>query len=304
MYTIRVQLWTMYTKGDLSDFMKTRVIAIADNKGGVGKTTTAGAVADGLARMCQKYRDGENVLVVDLDPQGNQADVFGVRADVQEDNLCVGHVLMEPGNLQILQHNIILLDRKEDGFARPNLYLLPASRNLEDVTQDLVVMTTMRTAQRSGFSLDTILADALEPLMGRFAFIVIDCPPKLDTLKRAVYNFADEVVVPVKTDHMSLVGARQHTDDLYALRSEDPRKFKARVSLVVPTMQPPRQILATQVVEQMQTFYGRDIVSVPVPESVYVKEAPAAGGQTLFEYAPNSSPSRAYATIVERIYNG
>jgi len=284
--------------------MNTRVIAVADNKGGVGKTTTAGVLADGLARMCRKHRQGANVLVVDLDPQGNQADFFGVRQDVLAEKLCVGNVLMEPGDLQRLQHNIISVDRPNEGLSRPNLYLLPASRNLEDVTQDLVVMTTMRTARRSGFSLDTVLADALGPLLGRFDFIVMDCPPKLDTLKRAVYNFADEVIVPVKADHVSLVGARQHTDDLYALQREDSRRFKARVTLVVPTMMPSRQVLASQVVEQMQTFYGRDLVSEPVPESVYVKEAPAAGGQTLFEYAPSSAPSKAYASIVERVFNG
>lgn len=284
--------------------MNTRVIAVADNKGGVGKTTTAGILADGLSRMCLKHRNGANVLVVDLDPQGNQADIFGVRKEVAAERLCIGNVLMEPGNLRLLQENIISLDREEEGLPRPNLYLLPASRNLEDVTQDLVVMTTMRTAKRSGFNLDTILADALGPLLGRFAFIVIDCPPKLDTLKRAVYNFADEVVVPIKADHVSLVGARQHTDDLYNLQAEDPRKFKARVNMVVPTMLPSRQVLANQVVEQMQAFYGRDLVSQPVPESVYVKEAPAANGQTLFEYAPSSAPSRAYASIVEKVFNG
>lgn len=284
--------------------MNTRVIAIADNKGGVGKTTTAGVLADGLARMSKKHRNRADVLIIDLDPQGNQADIFGVRSDVLAERLCIGNVLMEPGDLRILQNNIISLDRSEEGYARPNLYLLPASRNLEDVTQDLVVMTTMRTARRSGFNLDTVLADALAPLLGSFAFIIIDCPPKLDTLKRAVYNFADEVIVPVKADHVSLVGARQHTDDLYNLQQEDSRKFKARVSLVVPTMLPSRQVLASQVVEQMQAFYGRDLVSDPVPESVYVKEAPAAGGQTLFEYAPSSAPSRAYASIVERVFNG
>ncbi|MCA9935856.1 MAG: ParA family protein, partial [Anaerolineales bacterium] len=123
-------------------------------------------------------------------------------------------------------------------------------------------------------------------------------------LKRAVYNFADEVIVPIKADHVSLVGARQHTDDLYQLQQEDSRKFKARVSLVVPTMLPSRQVLATQVVEQMQAFYGRDLVSEPVPESVYVKEAPAAGGKTLFEYAPGSAPAKVYAAIVERVFNG
>jgi chromosome partitioning protein len=144
----------------------------------------------------------------------------------------------------------------------------------------------------------------LSPLVGKFAFVIIDCPPKLDTLKRAVYHFADEVVVPVKADHISLIGARQHTDDLYNLQQEDSRKFKARVSLVVPTMLPSRQVLASRVVEQMQSFYGVDLVSEPVPESVYVKEAPAVGGKTLFEYAPKSAPARAYATIVERVFNG
>jgi len=284
--------------------MNTRVIAVADNKGGVGKTTTAAVLADGLARMCRKYKSGANVLVVDLDPQGNQADMFGMRADVQAEGLCVGNVLLEPENVGLLQDNIISVDRAEEGLPRPNLYLLPASRNLEDVTQDLVVMTTMRTARRSGFDLDTILADALAPLFDHFDFIIIDCPPKLDTLKRAVYNFADEVIVPVKTDHVSLVGARQHTDDLYNLQKENPRKFKARVSLVIPTMSPSRQVLAMQVVERMKSFYGPDLVSEPVPESVYVKEAPAADGKTLFEYAPASAPARVYASIVERVFNG
>jgi cellulose biosynthesis protein BcsQ len=74
--------------------------------------------------------------------------------------------------------------------------------------------------------------------------------------------------------------------------------------MVVPTMQPSRQVLANQVVEQMESFYGRDLVTTPVPESVYVKEAPAAGGRTLFEYAPTSAPSRIYAAIVERVFNG
>lgn len=284
--------------------MNARVIAVADNKGGVGKTTTAGVLADGLARMSKKYRNGANVLVVDLDPQGNQADMFGVRADVLAERLCVGNVLMEPEDLDLLQNSIISVDRSDEGLPRPNLYLLPASRNLEDVTQDLVVMTTMRTARRTGFDLDTILTDALQPLLSNFDFIIIDCPPKLDTLKRAVYNFADEVIVPIKADHVSLVGARQHTDDLYQLQQEDAHKFKARVSLVVPTMLPSRQVLATQVVEQMEAFYGRDLVSEPVPESVYVKEAPAAGGKTLFEYAPASAPARVYAGIVERVFNG
>lgn len=113
--------------------------------------------------------------------------------------------------------------------------------------------------------------------------------------------YADEVIVPVKTDHVSLVGARQHTDDLYNLQQEDSRKFKARVSLVVPTMMPSRQILASQVVEQMEGFYGRDLVNRPVPESVYVNDTSLfslVSTQTFWEMILNSSIYLLTGTVV------
>ena len=274
-----------------------KVIAVANNKGGVAKTTTAGNLAYGLSRLLIGS-DGSiagRVLAIDLDPQGNLADFFGVRDVVG--NRCIGELLL---GRQSIKQVIVPLDRGGDGLPRPNLYLIPASRALEGTTQELV-MRQMLPAYRDSLDLDTVLRDVLAPILLRFDYIVLDCPPKLDVLKRAVYNLADEVVVPVKADHISLVGARQHTDDLMELKNgKNGRKFPARLVAILPTMVQPRQVLARETLEVMRRYY-RDLVLDPIPDSVHVKESPAAGGRSLFEYAPDSPPAQAYLNLVRRI---
>jgi chromosome partitioning protein len=150
--------------------------------------------------------------------------------------------------------------------------------------------------------LDTVLTDRLTRLIHNFDFIIIDCPPNLDALKRAVYEFADEVIVPVKADRLSAIGAQQHTDDLVRMIRE--HDLKVRISFIVPTMMRARQVLAEETVELLRTRYGASRVTTPIPESVYIKEGPAAGGLTVFEYAPDSAPAEAYADLVEKVYHG
>lgn len=269
-------------------------IAIANNKGGVGKTTTAANLAYGLARtLIQEEEIMGAVLMVDLDPQGHLSDTFGVRAATE--NMCIGNVLDDP---RTLGQNIISVDRRDDGFVRQNLYLIPSSRNLEGVTHDLVLRQVSR--RHTDFNLSTVLRDALLPIIDRFRYIILDCPPKLDILKPAVYNLTDYVVVPVKTDYLSFQGAQEHIEDLNTLRERDGELIQARLRWVVPTMYPSRQVLASQVLEDMIKFYGRQSVTQPVPESVDVKEAPLRGC-TLFEYAPASKPARAYADLVKKV---
>lgn len=294
----------------------TRIIAVANNKGGVAKTTTAGNLADGLARKLNVNGEIQGkILVVDLDSQGNQADFFGVRDRIYDpENNPAGACLSNLFNDETCptQEFIVSLDRPSDNLPRPNLFLIPATRELNFAVDNLTALDSISSYQAtisrgrkkltSVRQLDTILSDRLARVSHNFAFIVIDCPPNLDTLKRAVYEFADEVVVPVKADRLSAIGAQQHTDDiLYMIREYN---LKVRISCIVPTMMRARQVLAEQTLEVLRSRYGSRHVTTPIPESVYIKEGPAAGGLTIFEYAPDSAPAEAYQDLVEKVYYG
>jgi chromosome partitioning protein len=293
-----------------------RVIAVANNKGGVAKTTTAGNLAHGLARTLAGNGQVEGkVLVVDLDTQGNQADFFGVRerifdADRNPDGACLSALLNDEACH--IREFITPLDRSEEKLPRPNLFLVPATRELGYAVENIAAVDSISSFQASlsrgrkklapTRQLDTILRERLARIQHNFAFIIIDCPPNLDTLKRAVYDFADEVIVPVKTDRLSAIGAQQHTDDIVRMIRE--HNLKVRISFIVPTMMRARQVLAEQTLETLRGRYGANRVACPIPESVYIKEGPAAGGLTVFEYAPDSAPAAAYEELVEKVYHG
>ena len=278
-----------------------RIIAIANNKGGVAKTTTAGNLAYGLAQQLAANGSGGKVLVVDLDSQGNQADFFGVRERLFDpvnnpEGACISNVLNEE-NCGIHEF-VVSVDRTDDGLPRPNLFLVPATRELNFAVDNIAAIDSISSYQASisrGRSkllatrqLDTILSSRFERLLHNFDFIVLDCPPNLDALKRAVYEFADEVIVPVKADRLSAIGAQQHTDDIVRMIRE--HDLKVRISFIVPTMMRARQVLAEETVETLRARYGASRVAAPIPESVYIKEGPAAGGLTVFEYAPRRRP--------------
>lgn len=285
--------------------MTTTVIAVANNKGGVSKTTTACNLAAGLARtfLDKKGEPTGGVLIVDLDPQGNVADFFGVRAKVfhderNRDGMCISYLLK--GDIS-LRDSIIPLDRPDDGLPRPNLFLIPASRELEYAAEDLLNQdyAASRRPGRGHVPLNDILSHRLEGAMGAFNYIIIDCPPKLDIFKNAVYNFADYVIVPTKADYISVVGAVQHTEDLEYMREH--MKVKARVAFVVPTMVNKRQVMDRQMRHDLVKTYGANRVATPIPMSVKVKESPGAGGQSLFEYAPGTAPAEAYMDLVHKV---
>ncbi len=257
----------------------TTILAIANNKGGVAKTTTAANLAHGLAqKFIVNGQPTGGVLLIDLDPQGNLADFFGVRTKVY-------HSEKNPGGKCV------------------SFLLIPASRELEYATEELL-NADYAAARRPGkehVPINQILSHRLTGANGVFNYIIIDCPPKLDVLKNAVYDFAHAVIVPTKTDYISIVGAVQHTEDLYNLR--ETMGLKAQLAFVLPTMVSPRQIMDRQMYDDLINTYGAARIARPIPLSVKVKESPGAGGQSLFEYAPDSEPAVAYRDLVRRVMN-
>jgi chromosome partitioning protein len=268
--------------------VKVKIIAVTNNKGGVGKSTTAGNVAAALSERGP-------TLIVDLDPQGNMSDFFGVRDRVGD--RCVSRLLLGQATLR---ESVVSLDRPEDGLNRPRLFLLPASADLEEAGESLI-LADYQAARRPGsraVPLKNCLSHWLASATDVFQYIVIDCPPKLDVLKAAVYHFAQALVVPTKPDHLSMVGVRQHTEDLERYRADG---ATARLRYILPTMVQPRQVMDRQMLIELISVYGRDRIAAPIPLAVAVKESSGSGGRTIFEYQPDHAAAKAYKHLAGRL---
>ena len=282
--------------------------AIAHNKGGVGKTTSTVNLAWYLAQRLRVEAETGNgrpgaVLIVDLDPQGNSADALGLRDRVYHrkrnpNGRCLSFLL---GGQRSLRDSIISADRAGDGLPRPNLYLLPASRELEMATEALIAQDAAAIRRTGKSALADILNERLGQVRDVFTYVLLDCPPKMDSLKTSVYNFADAVIVPIVAEYLPTVGAAQHTEDLFELH--DTVQARARLRYILPTRFDGRLSLARSMLANWQDTYGREGVKVAVPirEAVAVAEAPGMNGKTLGEYAPNHAAALAYQWLAREM---
>lgn len=289
---------------------KAKVYAVMNRKGGVGKTTSAVTLGVGLAR---KLMAGDkalgHVLLVDLDPQGNVASSFGIAH--RRPNL-----------------SDLLLDEASAGDCivavpdRPNLFVLPADDSLADARLELATREAANEAARiaaealanrvrgrsarktievgNSSELDNVLNDRLSMALKAFDFIILDCPPSLDVLTDAVYRFADGAIVPVKPDYLSTTGTGQHTRNIVEAQT---RGIDIRTAWVVPTFYRHREVLANEMLKALNRLYGSH-VAPPIPQAAAVEQAPASGGLTVIEYAPDSPAAQAYNKLVELVYAG
>jgi chromosome partitioning protein len=284
---------------------KTRVFAVVNQKGGVGKTTTSITLAYELARLCQEDPQpgapSKHVMIIDFDSQGNCAHSLGLHPNGKN----LANVLLGTGTVR---DNLLSADRSDEGLPRPNLWLLPSDQQLAAVKTRLIMREAVQGAmsmidlQESSEQVPIveIMRTEIGPIADRFAFVLIDCPPSHDAFMNAVYNLAQAAIVPVKVDYLSTVGASQNIENI---RKAQVSGISIRIHTVVPTFYVQRQVQDNLMLEALQDAYGARTVAEPVPRSQPVAEAAASGGgMTLQEYAPDSPAASVYQKLARRIY--
>ena len=249
-----------------------RIIAIANQKGGVGKTTTSINLSACLAEK------GKKVLLIDMDSQGNTTSGFGFEKN--ELDKTVYEVLREEVSIE---EAIIPV---EECFE--NLFLIPANRNLAGAEIELVTRENMQY----------ILKKQLEPIKDNYDFIIIDCPPALGMLTVNAMTASDSVLVPIQCEFYALDGLTQliYTIDLIQ-KSLNPR---LKIEGVVFTMYDGRTNLSLQVVENVKSYLNQNIYKTIIPRNVRLAEAPSHG-LPINVYAPRSSGAESYNLLAEEV---
>lgn len=250
-----------------------RVIAIANQKGGVGKTTTTVNLGACLAEL------GYRTLVVDLDPQGNASSGLGI----------------DKRGLETSMYDVVVHEASLDDCIEPssvkNLFIAPASLDLAGAEIELV----------PAFSREHRLQRAIEAVVDEFDFVLIDCPPSLGLLTINGLNAAREVLVPIQCEYYALEGLGQllHTVERVK-RGLNPR---LEVSTIVCVMYDARTKLSDQVVQEVRDHFGEKVCRTVIPRSIRLSEAPAFG-QPIITFDSTSRGAVAYREIAKEVSRG
>jgi chromosome partitioning protein len=253
----------------------TRVIAIANQKGGVGKTTTTMNLGAALAEL------GRKTLLIDLDPQAALSVGFGINSYELEETIYDALVVPDSISLQRVIHYEI----------RPNLDIVPSNIDLAAAEMELVA-----TMGR-----EYILKEILEPLRARYHYILIDCPPSLSLLTINALTAADSVLIPLQCEYLALRGMRT----LIEVIEKAQKKLNPSLKIlgVLGTMYNARTIHAREVIEEVRSVFGDKVFDVVIRSSIKFAEAPVVH-KPILEYAHEHPGAVAYRTLAEVIVNG
>ena len=250
-----------------------RVLAVANQKGGVGKTTTSVNLGAALAEL------GFRVLVIDLDPQGNATTGLGIDAR----------------NFELSMYDVLMRDSSLEDCVEPtsmkNLFVAPATIALAGAEIELV----------PAFSRELKLKRAIESVIDDFDFVLIDCPPSLGLITVNALAAADEVLVPIQCEYYALEGLSQLMRNVHLVASNlNPR---LDISTIVLTMYDARTKLADQVATEVREHFGNKVCRIVIPRTVRLSEAPSFG-QPITAFDPASRGAIAYRELAKEVSGG
>ena len=255
----------------------TRIITISNQKGGVGKTTTTVNLAAALASK------GLQVLVIDLDPQGNASTALGI--DHHADIKSIYEVLIDDVPIE----KVVQISPE-----RPGLTCVPATIHLAGAEIELVSLVARE--QRLRTAIETYLQTTMNPP----DYVLIDCPPSLGLLTVNAFVAAKEVLIPIQCEYYALEGLSQLTRSIEMIRKH--LNPELELSTILLTMYDSRTKLASQVADEVKTHFPNQVLSTIIPRSVRVSEAPSYG-KTVISYDHSSPGAIAYMEAAIELAN-
>ncbi len=247
-----------------------KIIALTNQKGGVGKTTTAVNLAAGLGAA------GKNVLLVDIDPQGNTTSGYGINkrsVKASTYQLIIGEKPLEECTIKTMY---------------PGVSVVPSSISLAGAELELVDMEHRESRLR----------EALLQAKSQYDFILIDCPPSLGLLTLNGLNTADSVLIPIQCEYYALEGLSQLMSSVRSVK----RLYNPSIDIegVLVTMYDSRLNLTTQVIDEVKRFFPRKVFRTVIPRNVRLSEAPGFGKPIRY-YDPSSKGAAAYDSLAAEV---